>query len=74
MNKKKKNTRIKHRKNQARVKRKLQASILKANPKKTKVPTILKDVELPIVNKDSVKKAAATVVDKAKSAVKKAKK
>ena len=66
MNKKKKNTRIKHRKNQHRIKKLLQASILKAKPKKTITP-IQMDEE--IVAKPISKK---TVAKKKKPATKKA--
>ena len=66
MNKKKKNTRIKHRKNQHRIKKLLHASILKAKPKKTITP-IQMDEE--IVAKPISKKTAAK---KKKPATKKA--
>ena len=49
MNKKKKNTRIKHRRNQNRVKKILQTSLLKARPKKiiqsTKTDVLVEQVE-----------------------------
>ena len=53
MNKKKEKTRIKHRKNQGRVKKILQVSMLKAKPKRIIVPT---KVELEVDDKKLVKK------------------
>ncbi len=53
MNKKKKTTRIKHRKNQERTKKLLQASLLKAKPKKVvTIPTVEK---VPEIKEDTVK-------------------
>ena len=57
MNKKKKTTRIKHRKNQERMKKLLQASLLKAKPKK-EIPAPLVET-VPEVKVDSVIKAPA---------------
>ena len=60
MNKKKKKSRLKHRKNKDRVKKLLQASMLKA--KKTSTPTIVKaktEVAIPIAKKATAKKTAA---------------
>ena len=54
MNKKKKNTRIKHRKNQGRVKKLLQAEMRKAKPKKTVTKTIKDGVETKITTIDEV--------------------
>jgi len=71
MNKKKKNSRIKHRKNQDRMKKLLQASMLKAKPKKISAPTIIETkpgIEKSAQKKDPVKKTAA----KKKPAAKKA--
>ena len=58
MNKKKKNTRIKHRKNQHRIKKLLHASILKAKPKKTITPIQMDEeiVAKPISKKTAAKK------------------
>ena len=71
MNKKKKNSRIKHRKNQERMKKLLQTSMLKAKPKKTSTPTVVEaksEEVIPIVKKTPAKKTAA----KKKPAAKKA--
>ena len=58
MNKKKKKTRIKHRKNQHRIKNLLQASMLKAKPKKTITPIQMDEeiVAKPISKKTADKK------------------
>ena len=71
MNKKKKNSRIKHRKNQERMKKLLQASMLKAKSKKTLVPTIVEakpEVSQPVAKNAPAEKTAA----KKKPATKKA--
>ena len=71
MNKKKKNSRIKHRKNQERIKKLLQASMLKAKPKKTSAPIIVETK--PVVSQPVAKKAPAKkTVAKKKPATKKA--
>ena len=60
MNKKKKNSRIKHRKNQERMKKLIQASMLKA--KKTSTPTVVEaktEVAKSVPNKVPAKKTAA---------------
>ena len=67
MNKKKKITRIKHRKNKDRIKKLLQTSLLKAKPKKVistpkvevPVETEVKTATEPIVKKAPAKKTAA---------------
>ena len=67
MNKKKKITRIKHRKNKDRMRKLLQASLLKAKPKKVvstarvevQVETEVKAATQPIVKKAPAKKTAA---------------
>ena len=59
MNKKKKNSRIKHRKNQERMKKLIQASMLKA--KKTSTPTIVDvktEVAKPVAKNAPAKKTA----------------
>ena len=78
MNKKKKNSRIKHRKNQERMKKLLQASMLKSKPKKTSAPAILEvkpEVAKPVTKKAPGKKTSAKITAaKKKPAKKKAKK
>ena len=61
MNKKKKKTRIKHRKNQKRVKNIFQISLLKAKPKKASSPVKVEteQAEKPIIKKTPTKKASA---------------
>ena len=63
MNKKKKKTRIKHRKNQERVKKILHASMLKAKPKKILAPIKVdikpEESEKSISKKSTTKKVAA---------------
>ena len=64
MNKKKKTTRIKHRKNKERIRKILQASLLKANPKKVittpkvkaPVETEVKAATEPTLKKTNTKK------------------
>ena len=60
MNKKKKKTRIKHRKNQERVKNLLQVSMLKGKPKRIMTPVKVEVLDKPIVKKTTVKKVALT--------------
>ena len=57
MNKKKKTSRLKHRKNQERVKNIIRASRLKAKPKKREVP---KETETVVQVAEKVKKPAET--------------
>ena len=75
MNKKKKNSRIKHRKNQERMKKLLQASMLKAKPKKISA-TIIDETKLevsqPVAKKAPAKKPAAKKAPAKKPAAKKA--
>ena len=56
MNKKKKNTRIKHRKNQRRVKKINQISLKKAKPKKNVVKA---EPDIKPTNNEATKKATA---------------
>ena len=60
MNKKKKKTRIKHRKNQERVKKLLQVSMLKGKPKRIKTPIKVEAQDKPIVKKTTAKKVPVT--------------
>ena len=73
MNKKKKKTRIKHRKNQNRVKKIFQISLLKAKPKKASSPVKVETelLEKPIIKKTPTKKEAANKKTAKKSAAKK---
>ena len=76
MNKKKKNTRIKHRRNQNRVKKILQTSLLKAKPKKiiqsTKTDVLVEQVEAkPITEKTTTKKTTAKKTTAKKTTAKK---
>ena len=79
MNKKKKTTRIKHRKNKDRMKKRIQASLLKAKPKKVvstprveaQVETEVKAATQPIVKKAPAKKTAAKKTTAKKAPVKK---
>ena len=59
MNKKKKKSRIKHRKNQVRVKNLLKASLLKAKPKKKIAEPIKKDLQQKAIVKESTTKKPA---------------
>ena len=60
MNKKKRKARIKHRKNQKRVKKLLQTSMLKVKPKK-QIPSPLKeDVQSKVIEKKSAVKKTTT--------------
>ena len=79
MNKKKKITRIKHRKNKDRTRKLLQASLLKAKPKKVvstpkvEVPeeTGIKAVTEPIVKKTPAKKTVTKKTTAKKTVTKK---
>ena len=71
MNKKKKNSRIKHRKNQDRMKKLLHVSMLKAKPKKTSTPTLVETkpkVAKPVAKMAPAKKTAAKKKPTAKKA------
>ena len=74
MNKKKKKTRIKHRKNKDRVRKLLQASIMKAKPKKTVAPDLMETevVTKPVIKKAPAKKTAAKKAPAKKTPPKKA--
>ena len=84
MNKKKKTTQIKHRKNRMRMKKLIQASRLKAKPKKVSVPQEIeigppktaKEVTKPVANKASTKKVIEnkSIIKKAPAKKKPAKK
>ena len=79
MNKKKKTTRIKHRKNKDRIRKILQASLLKAKPKKVvstpkveaPVETAVKAATEPIVKKAPTKKTTAKKTTAKKAPAKK---
>ena len=73
MNKKKKNTRIKHRKNQNRVKKLLQASLLKAKHKNISTPSkvVTKEIDDPIIKKSSTAKNISKKSSAKKATVKK---
>ena len=79
MNKKKKTTRIKHRKNKDRMRKQLQASLLKAKPKKVvstprveaQVETEVKVATQPIIKKVPAKKTAAKKTTAKKAPAKK---
>ena len=74
MNKKKKITQIKHRKNKDRIKKLLQASLLKAKPKKilsTSTVEIIPETEVKTVIKASSKKTVSKKTTAKKAAPKK---
>ena len=70
MNKKKKTTRLKHRKNKERMKNIISASRLKAKPKKVETP---KEVELAVQATEEIKKPTAAKKTPAKKAATKKK-
>ena len=69
MNKKKKTSRLKHRKNQARIKNLIRASRLKAKPKRVEVPKILETVDQ--VTEEVIKPTEAKKSPAKKTAAKK---
>ena len=79
MNKKKKTTRLKHRKNRERMKNLIQVSQLKAKPLKVSAPkeieanpqTTEKEIKIPAVKKASSKKPAVKKTPDKKSTAKK---
>ena len=79
MNKKKKTTRIKHRKNKNRMRKLIQTSLLKAKPKKVistpkvenQLETEVKTATEPIVKKAPAKKTAAKKTTAKKTPAKK---